>query len=47
VEEGHSISSILNTGFGGRGTQYSVWLVEGCSIGTVLNAGFGGRGVLY
>jgi hypothetical protein len=46
VEEGHSIGSVLNAGFGGRGMQYLVQLVEGCSIGSVLNAGFGGRGAL-
>jgi hypothetical protein len=37
------LCAVLNAGFGGRGAQYLVLLVEGCSIGTVLNAGFGGR----
>jgi hypothetical protein len=36
------LCAVLNAGFGGRGVQYLVQLVEGCSIGTVLNAGFGG-----
>jgi hypothetical protein len=41
------LCAVLKAGFGGRGAQYSVWLVEGCSIGTKLNPGFGGRGALY
>jgi hypothetical protein len=45
VVEAHSIGSVLNVGFGGRGAQY--WFSTKCRVwwkrGAVLNAGSGGR----
>jgi hypothetical protein len=35
VEEAHSIGSVLNAGFSGRGAQYRQWWKRGA----VLNAG--------